>query len=814
MNTLFRELRYAFRLLRKDPGSSLVAVLAMALGIGLTATMYSVLGGVFLRGLPFEESEDLIHLEVALPSKDIDSAEVDPHDFLEWREQQESFEGLVGFRMGTVNLSDGGLAERFDGAWISADFLRLLRVSPIQGRGFEAADEILGAPPVTLLAYHVWQKRYGGDPAVIGREVRVNSEPATIIGVLPQGFRFPLLQEVWLPLQVDLSESRSKGRSLEVVGRLKEGVSLDQAAVEMTTIVQRLERQFPETNEGMVPLLKPYVREFIDDETILLTSVMFAAVLLVLLVACINVANLLIGRASNRGKELAIRSALGASRLAVVAQVFLEALLLASAGAVLGTGLAWVALRALDRAMVQTAQPFWIRFYLDGNVLAFTAGVTIFAALVASLLPSLQASKSSLASMLQDAGRGSTSFRLGRTSRALVVLEVAISFALLVGAALMVRSVLTAYNYDLGFETERLLTARVGLTESDYPESREWPAFYENLQTRLAARPEVESVAMATALPMDTEIGPGFSRFARTGEIYEVPQKMPWALHSVIQPGYFETLSVSVLAGRDFDLGDRTDTTPVALVNASFAEREWPGENPIGQLVDQWMGEEEEAEDPNAGVVEVVGVVPDLRFGDFLTEESQETIYVPLAQVPRRFVWVIVQTRKNPVDFVETLRSEVQSLDPDLPLYFVRPMDQVIERALFFPNLFGVMFSTFGVVALLLACVGLYGVMAFGVARRTQEMGVRMAFGARSSDVLNLVLKQGLRQVVVGLVVGLGLAVGLASVLGAFLFQVKPMDPWTFTFIPALLVVVSIVACGIPALRAAAVDPLVALRHE
>jgi len=814
MHTMFRELRYALRLVRKDLGSSLVAVIAMALGIGLTASMYSVLGGVFLRGLPFEESENLIHLEISIPSKDIGSTEIDPHDFKEWREQQESFEGLVGFSTGTVNLSDEGLPERFDGAWISPGFLKQLRIAPIYGRGFEPADETPGAPQVILLAHHVWQKRYGADPAVIGQVVRANSEPATIIGVLPRGFRFPILQEVWLPLQLDLTAPRGEGGTLEAFGRLKAGSSLEQAAIQMATIVGRLEQQFPETNGGMVPVLKPYVVEFIGQETILLTNVMFAAVLLVLLVACINVANLLIGRASSRGKELAIRTALGASRLSVMSQVFLEALLLAVAGAVFGTGLAYLALRVLDRAMLQTDQPFWIRFHLDTEVLLFTAGITVLAALLAGLLPAFQASKSAVGGMLQDAGRGSTSFRLGRVSRTLVMAEVAISFALLVGAALMVRSVLVAYSYDLGFETERLLTARIGLAESDYPEESQWPAFFEDLQARLAARPDVESVAVASALPADTELSSGFTRFERPGEIYEDARDMPLVRQVMANPGYFETFGVALVAGRDFDSGDRMDTAPVALVNQGFAQREWPGENPIGKRIDLWMGQVKEEEDATAGQMEVVGLVPDLRFDSFSNDDDQQGIYVPLAQVPARFEWVIVKTRQSPVDFVEPLRRVVQGLDPDLPLYFVRPMDKVLERTLFFNNLFGVMFSTFGLVALLLACVGLYGVMAFGVTRRTQEMGVRMAFGARGSDILQMVLKQGLRQVMVGLVLGLGLAVGLASLLGAFLFQVKPMDPVTFTFIPALLLVVSFLACAIPAHRASAVDPLVALRHE
>jgi predicted permease len=815
MGTLFRELRHAFRMLFKNPTSSAVAVIAMGLGIGLTAGMFAVLDGVFLRGLPFEEADRLFHLERNNLARDIQSMEVSQHDFEDWRRQQQSFEGLAGFTGGTVNLSDEGLPDRYTGAWISPDFLDLLRVEPFLGRGFRAEHEQPGSEPVILLSYHVWQKRYGGDPGILGKTVRANSEPTTVLGVLPEGFRFPILQDVWLPLQLETAElQRGEGVTLEVFGRLKDGVPLERAALEIATIAQRLEKEYPESNEGVGSVVKPYIEEYVGDDTVNLLTVMFVAVVLVLLIACFNVANLLIGRASRRSRELAIRSALGAGRWRTIAQVLSEAALISLLGSAVGVVLAHFGVRALEAALAQTDPPFWFHFAIDLRAVAVTLAFAVASALVAGLVPALQASKTDVNQILQDATRGSTSFRLGRLSRVLVRVEVAFSFALLVGAGLTVRSVMAANDYDLRFERQNLLTARIGLFEGDYPEEQDWVTFYERLRETVAGKAEVASAAIATVIPTDTEIGAGGRWYERPGESYEHPWDRPWARWTVISPGYWDALGVQLLAGRDFDVTDRDGAPAVAIVNEEFARKEWPGESPIGQRVNLYMGEEEEAADPEAGWVEVVGLAPDLRFAEFDDADDQQGVYVPLAQNPVRFAWVVTRTRADPLGFADPLRRTVLEIDPDLPLYFVRSMEQVLEQTLFMPNLLWVLFAIFGGSAMVLTCVGLYGVMAFGVTQRRQEMGVRMAFGARARDVLGMVLKQGLLQTVSGLLIGLVLAIGMAVFMKTFLYQVKPWDPATFLGIPALLLAVAVLACLIPARRAATVDPIQALHYE
>ncbi len=815
MDAFSRELRYAYRMLMKNPGSSAVAVIAMALGIGLTVSMYAIIDGVFLGGLPFEESERLMHLERNNLSRDVESMEVSRHDFEDWQKQQQSFEALAGFTSGTFNLADDGLPERYDGSWISPGFLDMLRVKPVIGRGFEPADAVLDAPPVLLLSHQVWQRRYAGSNEVVGQIVRLNSKPTTIIGVLPEGFNFPVTEELWMPLILETETlAREEGTTLEVFGRLRDGVSIDEAAVEMATIAQRLEQQYPETNEGVSAVVQPYLDEFIDDDTRVLLGVMFVAVLMVLLIACFNVANLLIGRAAVRTRELAIRSALGSGRARAIFQVLAEAGLLALLGAVFGIGLAHAGLKAFDRALAQTDPPFWMQFSVSGKVLLVTLAATIGAALVAGLIPAIQASRTNVGLVLSDTSRGSTSFRLGRISRAMVIAEVAISFALLVGAALTVRSVLAVNSYDLHFDPDHLLTARMGLFEGDYPEEQDWVAFYEQLQEKVASKAAVASAAIGTVVPTETEIGSGGTRFERPGEAYEKPWDMPFARWSVVSPNYWQTLGVELLAGRDFTTADREGAPAVVIVNEAFAQQEWPGENPIGQRVNVYLGEEKEAESDEAGWMEVIGVAPDLRFADFDNEEDQQGLYVPLAQNPVRFAWIIVETHGEPNSFVDPLRHTVLELDAGLPLYFVRSMNQVLDRTMFFPNMLWVLFTTFGAVAILLAALGLYGVVAFGVSQRIQEIGVRLAFGAQTHEILRMVLKQGMSKVAIGLVIGLALAAPLAWFLGSVLFQVEPADPVTFLVVPALLAGIAVLACLLPARRAATVDPLRALHYE
>lgn len=809
-------LRYAFRKLLKSPGSSVVAVVAMALGIALTATMFSIIDGIYLKGLPFDDSERLVHLEQNNLERGWESMEVGVHNFEDWRRQQTSFEGMAGFTSGTFNLADGdNLPERYNGSWITPGFLDLLRVEPILGRGFEPADEAPDAPKVLLLSHKVWSQRYGSDPSVLGRQVRVNVEPVTVIGVLPEEFQFPIEEELWMPLVLETGEvQRGEGRTLEVLARLNDGVTIDEAQTEMSLIASRLADSYPEQNEGVGAVVQPYLDEFIGETTRMLLGVMMTAVLLVLLMACFNVANLLLGRASRRSRELAIRTALGSGRWHAIRQVLSESAAIALVGAVLGCGMAWYATGAFARAIEHDSPGFWVNIEFGPRGLLVALGATLLAAGVAGLVPAFQATRANLTETLQDTGRGSTSFRMGWLGKTLVISQVAVSAALLVGSAMTVRSIVQANSYDLQFETENLLVARLGLFEQAYPDDASRIAFFDDLVRRLEENPAVDDVSLGTVVPVDTAIGAGGGNYERPGEEYEHRWQMPWSRQIQVTPGYFDTLQVPILVGRDFTAADHAETPTVALVNQDFADREWPGENPIGKSVDLWLGEEAEAEDADAGVVQVVGVVPNLRMADFDNADDQHGIYLPVAQVTPRFAWVMVKTQGDPNSFSEDLRREVLALDADLPLYFVRSMDQVLADTLFIPNLLAVMFSVFGVVALVLACVGLFGLMSFAVAQRTQEMGVRMALGASAGEVLRMVLGQGVKQTCIGLAGGLLLGLGLSKLLSSVLFQVGFADVVTFVTVPAVLLAVTVAATIWPAMRASSVDPMVALRYE
>jgi predicted permease len=822
----FGEIRYTCRRLARSPTTSLAAVITMALGIGVATGAYSIIDGLVLRGVSFEEAERLVALRRTNLSGPRRSSSVPEHDFADWREQQQSFETLIGFRTGSVNLrdtapSDPVLAERYSGAWVSTGFLDLLRVDPLLGRGFASTDAAEGANPVVLIGYRVWQQVFDGAADVVGRTVRVNARPTTIVGVLPQDFHFPISQDVWLPLVLEVHAlPRGEGQHLRVIGRLKDGVPLAQAAQEMLMIAQRLGEAYPETNEGMGILTRSYVDHIVnsylgDDGWLMLVAIFGVPALFVLLIACVNVTNLLLGRAAARGHELAIRSALGSGRLHTVRQVLTEAGVLSLAGAALGVLLAYFAVRAFSVTMSAVEElPYWVSFEINGRVLFFAVAISVISAFASGILPALRASRPNLSEMLHDGARGATGFGLGKLSRVLAVSALALSCALAVAGALSVRSTVAAQSHELSFDTANILTARIGLVEGVYPEKNDLRRLYAQIRERVAARPEVVAAAIGTVVPTDTQLATGWTRYKRPGESYEGWWEMPVARSAVVSPGYFAAFGVDLLAGRDFGLADRDNEPLVVIVNEDFASREWPGKNPVGQRVHLFMSREKEAVDPDAGWAEVVGLAPNLRFFDFSNEDNQQGIYLSLAQHPRRSALVIARTRGEPTAFTETLRRTVQAVDADLPLFFVRSMDQVLEATLTYHRIISLMFIVFGTMALLLAAVGLYGVTFVTVMQRTPEMGVRIALGACPQDIVRLVLKQGLAKTAIGLGAGLALGWGLGKTLESILFQVRPEDPLTLTAIPLFLLAVSLLAYLVPAWRASRVDPVEALRSE
>ncbi|HKI03260.1 MAG TPA: ABC transporter permease [Thermoanaerobaculia bacterium] len=811
MTSLFQDFRFGIRMLFRSPGLSLAAVLALGLGIGLATAMFSICYGAMVRGLPVPEAERLMHLENANPSHDDPSIEVSIHDFLDYRERQKSFESFAAYDGGTLNLSgDGEEPERFNGTYMTAAGFDVLRVRPVLGRGFLRGEDAAQAEHVAVLSYGVWKKRYQGDPKVLGRTVRINGDPGTIVGVMPPGFAFPQETEVWTQRRLDpAAQARGKGDTLEVMGRLRDGVSLEAARAEMGAIAKALAIEYPATNKGLEAVVKPWMEEAMGDEMPKLLWTMLVACLFVLLIACTNVASLMMARVSRRTREIAIRSSLGANRTRLIGQLLFESLLLSLLGAVLGVGLAYAGVRLFNRAIVSSHPPFWINIRIDPAALLFALGMTLLAALVSGLLPALQASKTDVGEVLKDEGRGSSSLRLGRFSRAVVIAEVAFSCLLLVGAGLMIRSVVKVRTLDLGFDPANLFTARVALFEASYPKEPQRLAFFEELLERVASQPGVAAVAATSNLPAS---GSGLWDYRVEGGAYPTDQDLPSARLAMVSTRFFQVFGAQPLAGRDFGRMDVAGSLPVIIVNKSFAAKIWPGQDPLGKRIRL----KEEPDEENPPWRTVIGVMPDLQMeGVGNTDGKPEGFYLPLAQRCPGFVSLAVRTRtSNPMALTTAVRQQVNAIDRDLPIYFVYSMQEILTNGRFFPNLFASLFAIFGVAALLLASVGIYGVIAFSVHQRTQEIGIRMALGAQRRSVLSMILNQGMRQLVVGLMAGLVLAFFASRILANFLIGVQPRDPATFALVSFMLAAIAFVACWIPARRAMRTDPLVAIRYE
>jgi putative ABC transport system permease protein len=807
MSNLVKDIRYGTRMLIKNPGATTISVLALALGIGLTTMMFSIVYGALLRGLPFERPEQIVNVARTNPARDIERSWMPIHDYTDYREQQRSFSELAASFSGTVNVSGTERPERFDGAFITANAFTLLGARPLLGRTFRPEETVPGAPMTIILGYAAWQNRFGADPAIVGRTLRVNGEQAEVIGVMPEGFRFPVDEEVWVPLRLDpLQLERGVGQNVMVYGRLRDGVSIDQAMAEFTGIARRLAMEYPDANEGWGVVMDPYTEAFIGKEPAALLYTMLGAVFFVLLIACANVANLLLARAALRTKEVGIRSALGASKLRVVTQFLTEALVLSLAGAALGLGIAYLGVHFFNMAIAPTDPPFWIVIRIDPLAILFVMGVAFIATLAAGGLPALQAARTNLSDVLKDESRGSSSFRVGRLSKGLVVFEIALSCGLLVAAGLMIKSVTNLRTVDYGFPTAEIFTARLGLMEADYPTEAEHRQFYMELEERLKGIPDARSTALTTGLPAASG---GRWLFELEGGIYETDRDRPLATRVAISPGFFETFEVAVRQGRGFGAQDREDALPVVIVNETFASKFFPGESPLGKRV-RLAAPRGAEERP---WMTVVGVVPDM-YANGLENENPEAMYVPYMQHPARFMSIAVRPRGATMAVTPQVRAAVAGIDADLPLYFVNSLDGLIRENTWFYRIFGSLFMIFGFVALFLAAVGLYGVMATAVTNRTREVGVRMALGAKAADVLRLIFRQGLVQIGVGLVLGLALAAGLSHLLTNMLFQVEPRDPLIFGSIILVLASTGALACFVPALRATRVDPMVALRYD
>jgi predicted permease len=802
--SFLRDLRFGARSLRKSPGLIVIATLALGVGIGATATMWSIIYGAMIKGLPYEDPQRIVAIWRTNPTRGNDRMGVSVHDYVDWRAQQKSFSKLGASTCGTFNVSGTEKAERFTGCWMTAEAMSIPSVTPVLGRLFTEEESRPGAERAAIINRAMWEGRYGGTPDVIGRVIKVNGQPHTIVGVMPADFLYPNNARIWAPLIIDpLAATRREAPQYEVVGRLKPGVSLDEANAELNAIAARIETEHKETNENVRALVQPYVKAFIGDEPTRLLYTMLGAVGFVLLIACANVANLLLDRAAHRTKEVGIRTALGASRLAVVRQFLAEALILSLAGAVIGTLIAQLGTSAFNRAIADTQPPFFIDIRLHAPVLAFIVGVAVLASLASGFLPALQSARADINEILKDESRGASSLHIGKLSKALVVFEVALSCGLLVAAGLMTKSVTKLRNIEPGFDVDNVFTARVGFpsTMTDTVHQR---LFWEQLPDRLAQIPGAQATSLSSGLPGGNM---GGTSIIPEGKSYDREQDRPRVRTLAITPGFFATFGLEVRQGRAFTLDDRVGSARVAIVNQKFAETHFPNEDPVGRRFRIPFGRD------SMTWRTIVGVVGNVFTGDN-EEPWAASIFMPFAQEPSNFASMAVRTQGAPLSITTQVREAVASLDADLPIYWVYTMRQSLERSMWFVRVFGTMFMIFGIIALFLAGIGLYAVMAFSVSRRAREVGIRMALGAKTRDVVRLIFGQGMVQLTIGLTLGMGLAYGVSRLITLILFDVQPRDPVIFGGVAAVLAAAGLMACLVPAWRATAVDPNIALRAD
>ena len=791
------------RMLRRSPGISALASIALALGIAATTTMYSITRGI-LRELPVDRPERLMHVAMTSRTTGDEYTRVPVADIVAIRDQQRSFESLGAYEDESIHLGDSDhRAERISSAMVSADLFKVLRVSPLLGRVLSIEDERPGAPAVTVLGYNLWTTRYASDRDILGKTVRINGVQTTVVGVMPKDFGFPAKEQLWTPLSLDATRSSSQPDvAYLVIGRLREGATRESAAADIALIGRRVAIANPTTHQGTALAVRPYRDEMIDEDARTIFRAMLIVVSFVLLIACANVANLLLARAVTRSREIAVRMALGASSRNLIRQLLVESLAIAIPGGLLGLALAWVGVTVFN-ATLGFELSYWMRIEVDAAVLAFTTGLVVLAAIVAGLAPARQASRVSVGDVLKDETRGSSSFRLGRASRVLVVGEVALSCTLLVVTGLMVKGVLSVTSRYVGTSPDRVAVGRVDLRPDAYPDASSRIRVFDAIETRLGATPGVVAATLASHLPgnsaasVPVEVG---------GARYETRDDVPSSRVVAVSPSFFATFGISLLQGRPFSIADRTGAPLVAIVNRPFAERFFNG-NAIGRQV---------RAKENGEWATIVGVAPVLGMvsgrGD--RDPGNDAVYLPLAQSNYPNVAIAARTSGDATALVGTIRDLIAQIDPDVPLYQEGRLDVTLARASSGEKVFGGLFTFFGVSALLLAVVGLVGVLGFSVSRRTREIGIRSALGGRPGALLWLVLRGGLVQLVLGLVMGLGLAAVIAPQFGDALFNQKPHDPAIYALIAGLLVLAGAIAAIVPARRALGVSPMVALRTE
>ncbi|MEW6127981.1 MAG: ABC transporter permease [Acidobacteriota bacterium] len=815
MKDLLQDLRYSFRLLFKNFGFTAVALITLALGIGANSAIFSVVNTVLLTPLAYKDSERLVMMNHRYPKLDL-NASVSAVGFTHYRDQNQSFENILAFNMWQVNLTGAGEPERLSGLTVTPTFFPTLGIDPAKGRVFLAEEDQPGRNKVVVLSDGLWRRRFGADPNILNQSITLNGESYNVIGIMPPSFQFgrefAQTVDLYAPLtftEAQLQPNRWRNEFLTVLARLKPGVTFEQAQTEMDSIAANVRQQYFTGSDASDPgswglRLRP-LHELIVGDIRPALLVLLAAVGLVLLIACANVANLLLARAASRQKEVAIRVALGASRMRMIRQFLTESVVLALIGGTLGTLLAiWGinALLKLNNDLIPRSQEIG----LDSRVLIFTLGISLLTGILFGLVPALQSSKTDLHDTLKEGGRSGASGTKRNVRSALVVAEIALALVLLIGAGLLIRSFTKLQDVSPGFNPENLLVMQVALPGNQYNEPQKIDNFFQQALQSIQALPGVQSAGVASTVPMSGNNSSG--SFAIEGRTVQPGEMAPWGNRWQAGSNYFQTLNIPLIKGRFFDDRDVLTSQPVAIIDETMQRKFWPDEDPVGKRISFQR-------DPQGNPIwrEIVGIVGHVRHRG-LEGESPVQYYLPHRQLAGNGMFVIVRTANEPSGLASAVRGAIQSVDRDLPVYRVTTMEQVVTDSMTQRRFAMTLLGIFALVALILASVGLYGVMAYSVTQRTHEIGIRMALGAKSGDVLKMVVGQGMVLAVIGLGIGLVAAFGLTRLMTTLLFGVSATDPLIFAILPLLLAGVAVAASLIPARRATKVEPIIALRYE